>query len=428
MNETGQGGPHPDPLPKGEGKGQGMGGPNPYPLPGGEGKGERTGDTVVSCLTPAGTGAIATLAIRGPAAWEVIRRLFLPRGQNRRSLPVVPVRGRRWVGRMGGEAGDEVVLAVREWQPLPWIEVHCHGGIEVVNFLTECFLREGIRKIAWPEFAGVVEDRPFAAEALVALTRAATVRTAEILLDQYQGAFLASIQGILEAWRRGDEHGAGESLRDLAGRCPLGRHLTSSWRVVIAGAPNVGKSSLLNALAGYHRAIVSTISGTTRDLVSVRLAVDGWPVEVTDTAGLRAEAGPLENQGMELARKAIDQADLCFWVLDAGAAPIWPEQPLDTIRVIVNKNDLAPASEPSLALAAPRVSAKTGQGIEALCRQISEWLVPAPPPPGGAVPFTDSICAEIEGCWNLYAEGHRDAAESALEQISSCRRHGNLAR
>jgi tRNA modification GTPase len=304
--------------------------------------------------------------------------------------------------------------------------VHCHGGTEVVDFLTECFLREGVRKVPWPEFARQVEKRPFAAEALVALTKATTVRTAAILLDQYQGAFHAGIQGILEAWRRGDERRAAESLRELTGRCPLGRHLTSPWRVVIAGAPNVGKSSLLNALAGYHRAIVSTIPGTTRDLVSALLAIDGWPVEFTDTAGLRAEAGSLENQGMELARMAINSADLCLWVLDAGAAPVWPEQPLDTIRVIVNKNDLVPAWETSLKPAPLRLSAKTGEGVEALCRQISKWLVPAPPPFQAAVPFTDSLCTEIENFWDLCAKGHRDAAQSVLERICSFHRHGTL--
>ena len=105
----------------------------------------------------------------------------------------------------------------------------------------------------------------------------------------------------------------------LARYAPLGRRLTAPWRVVVAGPPNVGKSSLVNALAGYQRSIVAPTPGTTRDVVTTRLAIDGWPVELADTAGVREATDALETQGVRLAREATAAADLCLWVLDASA-------------------------------------------------------------------------------------------------------------
>ena len=91
----------------------------------------------------------------------------------------------------------------------------------------------------------------------------------------------------------------------------------SLWRVVIAGPPNVGKSSLINAMAGYERAIVSPLPGTTRDVVTLTTAIDGWPVQLADTAGLRASDDELESAGVKLAGAALAAADLVILVCDA---------------------------------------------------------------------------------------------------------------
>ena len=108
-------------------------------------------------------------------------------------------------------------------------------------------------------------------------------------------------------------------LEALAARWHVGRHVVEPFRVVIAGAPNVGKSSLANAIAGYQRTIVSPTPGTTRDLVSTALAVEGWPIVLTDTAGLRLAGEDLEGRGIEQARAALAGADVVLWVLDASA-------------------------------------------------------------------------------------------------------------
>ena len=107
-----------------------------------------------------------------------------------------------------------------------------------------------------------------------------------------------------------------ERIDALLARERLGRHLTRPWSVVLAGRTNVGKSSLMNALAGYGRAIVHHAPGTTRDAVALATAIDGWPVELCDTAGLRAADDAVERAGIERARQRLAQADLVVLVAD----------------------------------------------------------------------------------------------------------------
>ena len=178
------------------------------------------------------------------------------------------------------------------------------------------------------------------------------------------------------------------------GGAPLGRRLTTPWRVAVAGPPNVGKSSLVNALAGYQRSIVAPTPGTTRDVATTRLAIDGWPVELADTAGVRDATDMLEMQGVRMAREATAAADLCLWVLDASAQPVWPELQ-GAVQLVVNKIDLPAAWAPDEAAGAVRVSARTGRGMADLCAALSRRLVPDPPPAGSAVPFTAALAGGV---------------------------------
>jgi tRNA modification GTPase len=373
--------------------------------------------TYVACLTPPGTAAVATLALRGPRAWDVVRQLFRPLAPSGQALPAEPQPGRVWLGRLGEGLSDQVVVTVK--RPVaaapPWVEVHCHGGREVVRLLMDAFAAHGVNRRSWQDLERHTADRPLRALAAAALAEAGTVRTAAILLDQYDGALERALTEVLAALDRDDAAEAGRLLAELAGRTALGRHLTAPWRVAVAGAPNVGKSSLVNALAGYQRSVVAAAPGTTRDVVTTALAVEGWPVELADTAGLHTGAGRLEEEGIRRAEAALAFADVCLWVLDASAPPAWPAPGAGEVRPVVNKIDLPPAWDLGQAAGAVRVSARTGAGLAELCQALGRRLVPDPPPAGAAVPFTPSLCARVEAASRHLSAGRPAEARQEVE-------------
>ena len=336
-------------------------------------------------------------------------RSFRPRSGI--SLPENPPSGRFWLGRLGEEAADDVVLAIKSSLA---VELHCHGGREVVRLLLDLFARHGLAVLSWSEHLLRTNADLIRGQAAVALARATTTRTAGILLDQYQGALSVAMAKVCDALQREAVAEARSLLQNLTQYKGLGRHLTMPWRVVIGGAPNVGKSSLVNALAGYQRSVVSPIPGTTRDVVTARLAIDGWPVELVDTAGLRSEADALEGQGIEQARAQLASADWVLWVLDASMPPVWPALQVPHLSLVLNKIDLPAAWDLKEAGAAHRVSARTGEGIGELCTALSQWLVPEPPSAGSAVPFTPELCDRIAEASRLLEAGDMAASERTL--------------
>jgi tRNA modification GTPase len=171
----------------------------------------------------------------------------------------------------------------------------------------------------------------------------------------------------------------------------FGQRLSTPWTVVICGEPNVGKSSLINALAGYERAIVHSMAGTTRDLVTQNTAIDGWPVELTDSAGIRDAGNEIEQAGILKAHDRIKNADLVLHVTDATRKSTF-ELGIESTQnylLVANKVDLC-SDEPKNNDAAIFISAKTGQGIEELQLAISRALVPRLPPKGQLVPVSST--------------------------------------
>jgi tRNA modification GTPase len=353
-------------------------------------------DTIVACLTPPGAGAIATLAVHGPDGWSVCRTLFTPRTGTLPERPEDVPSDAFHLGLLGTSLRDEAVLALRKVVPVPWIELHCHGGREVVKMLLEAFEQQGVRVISWSEWLDRTESSPIRAAAARALAVAPTAKTATILLDQYHGAMDTALTNVREAIERGDQPTARRMVADMLRFADVGRHLTKPFRVVIAGAPNVGKSSLVNALAGYQRCVVSETPGTTRDVVTTQIALDGWPIELSDTAGQRESGESLEQLGIQLAREEVETADICLWVVEASPPPIWPASVHRPVQVIVNKIDLSAVWDLDEELDAIRVSARTGEGIEDLTERLVRWLVPEEPPQGAAVPFTEDLVRQLE--------------------------------
>jgi tRNA modification GTPase len=292
-----------------------------------------------------------------------------------------------YLGRNTADCGEQVVVCRRGPQT---VEIHCHGGRAAAALVVELLVERGCRTARWEDRARDQQRDVIAAEAQTALAHARTDRAATILLDQSNGALqgeLASIAGQIET---GQHAAAVAALSQLLDRMPIGLHLTQPWRVVIAGRPNVGKSSLINALLGYQRAIVYEQPGTTRDAVAALTAIDGWPVELIDTAGLRTSDDEIERAGIRVARERMAEADLVVFVSDASQN--WTAEDDDLLQsvparmLVHNKSDLAEVTHDRPA--GQFASALTGVGIDRLISAVGARLVPHPPPDFAAVPFT----------------------------------------
>jgi len=380
----------------------------------------------VCVLTPEGRSAIAVVRVWGPDAIAVADAAFRPRSGF--GLAATEP-GRLRLGRMGAGLGDEVVAVVLGGGP-PEVEVQCHGGLAPPALVVEALVAAGAVRVSSEDWIARSGRSALAVAAEIDLARAPTVRSAEILLEQAQGALEAEVCRLIE-FVPADLPAALATLAALLRRAAVGLHLVCGWRVVLAGRPNVGKSRLLNALAGYQRAIVTPTPGTTRDVVTLRTALDGWPVELADTAGLRPTVDPIEATGIALARARQRAADLVLVVLDrseprtAADAEVLADHP-DALRV-ANKSDLPAAWDAQLLGALP-ISAQTGDGIERLISTLARRLVPEPPAPGSGVPFRAEQVRRLERARRLLTGGRTAAALRALDTLRTDRWVGQRSR
>ncbi|MEM1304001.1 MAG: GTPase [Planctomycetota bacterium] len=368
-------------------------------------------------LTPAGRSAIAVVLVDGPHAADAIDACFQSaNGKRIADQPADAIRFGRWIrpdgdgvgGFDAGDAGDgggrgeELVVCRRGDSDA--FEIHCHGGTAAVRAVLDRLVEHGCRETDWRAWLARSATSAIAAEAQAALAEASTERTAGVLLDQLAGALEGEARRAVAAIDDGDNQVASEIVAALRKHAPLGQHLTTPWRVVLFGPPNVGKSSLMNAMMGYERSIVFDRPGTTRDVVNATTAIDGWPVQLLDTAGLRAAADPLEAAGVELARATLAGADLVLAIVEASDRPAaeravivqaesaWRSieeslpQGARVVRVLSKADRLVGGA----AIETPCVvtSTKTGQGIDALLAACADALVPDVPAAGDALPFT----------------------------------------
>lgn len=326
----------------------------------------------VCLLTSSGRGAVASLGLVGDlsildAAFAAVNGV--PAAQQELD--------RICYGRWGDVPSEDVV----------WIrtgprtaELHCHGGIAAVERILHEIRRRGGNVVDPDQW--LRRTAPAAeAECRWALARTTTRRAAHHVLRQCR-LFPEALKSLLPL-----APVARLALLDsMLAWSRFGLHLAQPWRVVLCGRPNVGKSSLINALLGYTRSIVFDQPGTTRDIVTGETALQGWPVEFSDTAGLRETDAELESQGIQRARRQLNAADLVVIVLDAAAGLLDEDvQLLDEFPaalVVWNKADLK-TREQGL-----HVSARTGEGIEELLERIARLLVPEEPPAATAFPVT----------------------------------------
>jgi tRNA modification GTPase len=357
-------------------------------------------DTIAAIATPPGQGGVAVVRLSGPRAMElateVAGRLPPPRHAALRLLRDAQ-----------GEAIDHALVlpfsGPRSFTGEDVVEFQLHGSPVLAALLLQRLTSLGAREAGPGEFT----RRAFMngrmdlaqAEAVADLVASASTAAARAALRSLEGEFSTAVHGLtnaltllrvrLEAGLDFPEEGvdaftdpalAGElaslttGLAELRAAAERGRALHDGLNLVIAGAPNAGKSSLLNRLAGYEAAIVTELPGTTRDLVREDILIDGMPVRVIDTAGLRDSADRVEAEGIRRAREAMYRADLVLLVEDAGAAASSPPElalpegvPVLCLR---NKIDLS-GHEPGLARDAAghevlQLSALTGAGVDVL--------------------------------------------------------------
>ncbi len=378
-----------------------------------------TPETIAAVATPFGEGAIALLRVSGPRAIAVVDRL----ATTAKTKPsAFPPRRQRLVALhdLTGQLLDESLLSVHR-APSSYtgedvVEITCHGGILLTRRVLEALLAAGARAAEPGEFT----QRAFLngrmdltqAEGVMDLIHAQTDLALRAASEQLAGRLGERIAGLREDLLSLVAHveayidfpdedidpetgtallarvdGILAILDALLATAEQGRILREGVRTVIYGAPNVGKSSLLNALVGHERAIVSETPGTTRDTIEEFINVRGLPLRMIDTAGLRDTDDPLENAGIIRTRRTLANADLTLHVVDGSLPPpaSAPEPTGGAATILVcNKSDLG--THPAWT-GAVRVSCRAGEGIDALADTIYHRVT------GGQVAWNDAAVA-----------------------------------
>ncbi len=366
-------------------------------------------------LTPPGRGAVAVVLVRGARAAQTLGEFF---HGSARLAPGRFTTGRIYHGHWNNACGEEVLLC--RCDPVSF-EVHCHGGVAAVGQIVDDLRRQGAQRSDGGSSAAPDPHESLEQAALRTLAAARTERVANILLDQWHGALRRELQTAYEELVTANLANPLERLRKLAAQRAAGLHLTTPFTVALAGRPNVGKSSLLNALAGFERAIVFDAPGTTRDVLELETAIDGWPVQLTDMAGLRETPDPVESSGVQAAREHLQTVDLVVLVLD-GSQPLTAEDHALHVQfphalVVRNKSDLIADTPQPSAADGLCVSALGGEGIPALLEAISRRLLAHPPAAGEAVPFCQAHFQLLENVISAIEQENFTLARALLSQV-----------
>jgi tRNA modification GTPase len=395
-------------------------------------------DTIAAIATPPGRGGIGIVRLSGPEVLRIAAAL----------LGKPPASRRATLGWFRDADGTAIDQGIALYFPGPHsftgedvLELHGHGGPVVMDLLLARVLGLGARAARPGEFS----ERAFLndkldlaqAEAIADLIDSETAAAARLANRTLQGEFSRRVQALVEQLTElrlyveaaidfpeeeidfladgkvsaylHDIHAAVEQIQASA---RLGRVLRDGMTLVIAGRPNAGKSSLLNALAGFEAAIVTEVPGTTRDVLREHIQIDGMPLHLIDTAGLRDTADRVEQEGVRRARAELQRADRVLWVFDGAADPGHREYdpaqlpagvPVTFVR---NKLDLtgeAPALRQTPAGPEIALSAKAGAGIDLLRQHLKHCM---------------GYEAGAEGEF-IARRRHLDALERALTHIKS---------
>jgi tRNA modification GTPase len=376
-------------------------------------------DTIAAIATPIGAGGLGVIRVSGAHAVAIVRAMFRDRyGRAVERLPSHRVRFGTVLHPRTGATLDEVLVtymrAPHSYTREDVVEISGHGGIGVMARILEGLVASGARLAEPGEFT----KRAFLngrldlsqAEAVIDLIQAQTEASHRQALAQLQGGLsqaisamreellevLAYVEGAMEfpeedlellPWDtlRAKAHAVEGWIATLLDTFQTGRVLREGVQVAIVGRPNVGKSSLFNALLAANRAIVTPIPGTTRDVLEEVVNLRGYPFRLVDTAGIRPSTDLVEREGIERARMSVESADLVLLVLDASEPLTVEDEEAKAavqgkrVQVVLNKADLPPLLMPNeLRVRFPdwpmtAVSCKERQGLE----RLTEALVAA---------------------------------------------------
>ncbi len=371
-------------------------------------------------VTPEGRSAIAVIVAAAPNIVEIVDEYFVSaRHAPLNEFAIDRIVFGEW--KVGAEKGEELVVCRRSESE---IEIHCHGGRLAWRKVMSCLVQSGIPEIGWRELNSNQGQESLHSQAMEALGRAKTKRSAKYLLAQVHGSLSTEIKR-LRALVSSDQVGqAIDAIDTLLAHSEFGIHLVQPWKIVVAGPPNVGKSSLINSIAGYERTIVFDQPGTTRDVIQVAAAMDGFPVVISDTAGMRQGAGELELQGIQMARTAASEADLVVQVtsaideendLDAETTAFLDSLPASRRIRVLNKVDLVEQTrETNLAEISTSATQKTG--IDELLQTIAMKLWPVIPPDHAPLPFRPSQVDWLNQVRTMLKESQIDSACHLLDR------------
>jgi tRNA modification GTPase len=377
-------------------------------------------DTIAAIATPPGEGGVAIIRISGVDAEALAAQTFVrPAGKNGRLKSHTLYRGKirdPQSDRILDEALLTIMRKPRSYTGEDVVEIHCHGGAFVVRQILGLVLKQGARQAEPGEFT----KRAFLngrldltqAEAVLDLIRARTDKSASMALDQVGGALshwvvelreelldiLVQVEAAIDfpeeeiALLRRQElvakiRALAHKIQAISATYDWGKLFREGARVCICGRPNVGKSSLLNALVGEDRVIVTPVAGTTRDVIEESISLDGLPAVLWDTAGIRESDDLIERIGVDLSRQHVSKADAVLVVLD-GSEPLASNDellfagiPSKKILVAVNKSDLPQRLQAGdlMRLAGSNsvqsISARTGEGIPALKESLRDLIL-----------------------------------------------------
>ncbi|MCX7951223.1 MAG: tRNA uridine-5-carboxymethylaminomethyl(34) synthesis GTPase MnmE [Clostridiales bacterium] len=414
-------------------------------------------DTIAAISTPVGEGGIGIVRMSGKDSLDIIARIFKSfKNKNVKEMKSYTMMYGFIVDPKSNEKVDEVIIsymkAPNTYTREDIVEVNCHGGVVAVKRILSLILENGARLAEPGEFT----KRAFLngridlsqAEAVIDLIRAKTTESMHIALEQSQGKLSSKIKNIMHRLLGilahieasvdfpeddienvvsskiiKDSNEIINELNSLIKNAETGKILREGLNTSIVGKPNVGKSSLLNALLEEKRAIVTDIPGTTRDVIEEYINIRGIPVKIIDTAGIRETSDIVEKIGVEKSKEYIEKSDLIIFMVDSSR-PL-DDEDLEIIEliknkrtiVVINKIDLPSASDldtikkyfndESIIYA----SVNTEQGIEDIKQKIEEFVY------SGEVKSKDIYVTNVRHKDILYKA--KESIEKGIETIES---------